>query len=339
MAAARGASRKIVPVGSDAKSAAGFLLAALPVLGALLTTLAITGDSIERMARNHPAASFAAFGCAALAVLLGAFAAFGVPKGSSAERPVVTIGLLLLGSALVFGVYAGIESWGDRAQPSITLRPKSSSKVAVSVSGSGLRSADHIVVEVEQLLRVVDDQGRVAWKMGQPLYGASLGPDRGGDVDYTVDLSLPPGDYDDLGARAWVGDEPAPCYTRGNTTGCVRVHVARPQERPQLSVFWETFVRSPRLLVRLKARNLPQRPSRSLALRVYGVVAGRSHRTLAEWALAPDVDGAFDRRLAVVVGRAFEDVCVVASVSSLEPPCPPPAEDGTVWARLAVPPA
>jgi hypothetical protein len=339
MAATRGASRKIVPVGSDAKSAAGFLLAALPVLGALLTTLAITGDSIERMARNHPAASFAAFGCAALAVLLGAFAAFGVPKGSSAERPVVTIGLLLLGAALVVGVYAGVESWGDRAQPSITLRPKSSSKVAVSVNGSGLRSTDHIVVEVEQLLRVVDSQGHMTWKAGQPLYGASLGPDRAGEVDYTVDLSLPPGDFDDLGARAWVGGEPAPCYTRGNTTGCVRVHVSRPQERPQLSVVWETFVRAPRLLVRLKARNLPQRPSRSLVLRVYGQLGTQAPRVLAAWALAPDVDGVFDRRLAVVVGRAFSDVCVVASVSTLEPACPPPVDDGTVWAQLAVPPA
>src|SRR5919198_2661510 len=137
MAATRAAARRLLPVGSDAKGAAGFLLAALPVLGALLTTLAITGDSIERMARNHPLASFAAFGCAAVAVLLGALAAFGVPKGSRAERPLVLAGLLLLGSALVLGVYAGVASWGDRAQPSITLRPKSPSKVAVSVSGSG----------------------------------------------------------------------------------------------------------------------------------------------------------------------------------------------------------
>ena len=149
---------------------------------------------------------------------------------------------------------------------------------------------------------------------------------------------MPPGDFDDVGARAWVGDEPRPCYTRGNTTGCVRVHLPRPQERPQLSVEWETYVKAPRLVVRVKARNLPQRPARWMSLRVYGT-GGAADRTLAEWSLAPDADGLFDRRVAVVVGHAFSDVCVVASASSKEPVCPPAVDDGTVWARLAVPAA
>ena len=60
---------RFLPVGKDAKGAAGFLLAALPALGALLTALAITGDLVGRMARNHPWATFGAFGCAASAVL------------------------------------------------------------------------------------------------------------------------------------------------------------------------------------------------------------------------------------------------------------------------------
>jgi hypothetical protein len=136
-----------------------------------------------------------------------------------------------------------------------------------------------------------------------------------------------------------VGDEPRQCYSRGNTTGCVRVHIPRPQERPQLSVVWETFVRAPRLLVRLKARNLAQRPARSMTLLVYGIAPGQPRRTLAEWSLAPDAQGEFDRRLAVVVGRAFSDVCVVASISTREPDCPSPVEAGTVWTLLAVPAA
>jgi hypothetical protein len=40
-----------------------------------------------------------------------------------------------------------------------------------------------------------------------------------------------------------------------------------------------------------------------------------------------------------VVGRAYSDVCVVASISMREPACPAPAEDGTVWTQLAVPAA
>src|SRR5205814_365459 len=159
---------------------------------------------------------------------------------------------------------AGVRTWGDRAQPSITITPKRGSLVTVSVKASGLRSTDHLLVQVEQL-------GRTG-RPGQELYGASLGPDTSGDVEQTVDVPLPAGDFDDVGAKAWVGAEPEDCYRTGNSTGCVHVHVSRPQERPQLAVDWETFVRAPRILIRLKAHNLPPHPSRSLTLRVYGVV-------------------------------------------------------------------
>jgi hypothetical protein len=330
---------RFLPVGKEAKGAAGFLLAALPALGAVLTALAISGDLIGRMARNHPLASFGAFGCAALAVFLGAVAAFGLQEGSHEERGALSLGILVLGAALVFGVYAGVETWGDRAQPSITVTPKSGSVVAVSVHGIGLRSSDHLVVEVEQLLRTGNPRGQESWQAGEPLYGASLGPNSSGEIDQTVNLSLPAGDFDDLGARAWVGDEPLPCYTRGNTTGCVRVHIPRPQERPQLSVIWETYVKAPRLLIRLKAKNLPQRPARSMTLRVFGLASGQPRRNLAEWSLAPNAGGEFDRSLSVVVGRAYSDVCVVASISTREPECPAPVENGTVWTQLAIPPA
>lgn len=322
---------RFLPVGKDAQGAARFLLAALPALGALLTALAITGDLVGRMARNHPWATFASFGCAALAVFLGAVAAFGLRENSDLERRVLYLGLVVLGTALVMTVYAGVRTWGDRPQPSIAITPKRGSLVTVTVHGSGLRSSDHLIVEVEQLLH--------GSRPGQELYRASLGPDASGDVEQTIDVPLPAGDFDDVGARAWVGDEPKDCYRNGGSTGCVRVHVSRPQERPQLSVDWETFVRAPRVLIRLKAHNLPQRPSRSMTLRVYGLVPGQPSRVLAEWSLAPDADGSFDRRLSVVVGHAFSDVCIVASTTTREPVCPAPVDDGTVWTQLAVPAA
>jgi hypothetical protein len=317
--------------GKDVKGAAGFLLAGVPALASLLAAISITGDTAGRMARNHPTSTIAAFGLAAVAVFLGAFAAFGVPAGSRGERNAIYAGLVALAAALALGIYASVETWGDRPQPSITLRPRTPSTVTVTVTASGLRRGDHIAVEVEQLLR----GGDRSWKPGLPLYGASLGPNGDGEVKQTVDLLVPPGDFDDIGARAWVGDEPAPCYGRGTTTGCVRVHLPRPQERPQLAVSWETFVAAPRLLVKLKARN--QQPARWVALRVFGVNEGQAPRTLAEWSLAPDADGLFDRRVAVVAGHRYADVCVVASTTTREPGCPPADDEGTVWARLAVP--
>jgi len=98
-------------------------------------------------------------------------------------------------------------------------------------------------------------------------------------------------------------------------------------------------VRAPRISIRLKAHNLPQRPTRSMTLRVYGFAPGLPARVLAEWVLAPDADGSFDRRLSVVVGHAFSDVCVVASTVTRGPACPAPVDDGTVWLQLAVPSA
>jgi hypothetical protein len=330
---------RFLPVGKGVKGAAGFLLAAIPALGAVLTALAVTGGLIGRMARDHPLASYGAFGLAVLAIFAGAVAAFALRAGSVEEQVAIYAGLGLIVASLLFGVYAGVQTWGDRVQPSIMLTPKAGQSVAVAVRGAGLRSSDHVFVEVDQLLRATSDAGRLTWKAGQPLYGASLGPNGDGEIQYSVEIPLPAGDYDDLGARVWVGDEPKACYAHGNTTGCVRVHVPRPQERPQLSVFWETFVRAPRLLVRLRARNLPQRPPRSMTLRVYGITAEQARRNLAEWSLAPDANGEFDRRLAVVVGHAFTDVCVVASTSTRTPACPAPDEVGTVWSQLAVPAA
>src|SRR2546430_6006615 len=137
---------RFLPIGKDAKSAAGFLLAALPALGALLTALAISGDLIGRMARNHPLASFGAFGSAALAVFLGAIAGFALREGSAEERGVLYAGIGLLGASLLFGVYAGVKTWGDRAQPSITVTPNFFLKVAAPPRVTPLPSTDPLLV-------------------------------------------------------------------------------------------------------------------------------------------------------------------------------------------------
>jgi len=147
--------------GKDVKGAAAFLLAGVPALASLLAAIAVTGNTAGRMARNHPTATIVAFGLAAVAVFLGAFAAFGVAAGSRAERNAIYTGIAALAAALAFGTYAAVATWGDRPQPSITLRPKTPSTVTVTVTASGLRRGDHISVEVDQLLR-----GGDSWKPG-----------------------------------------------------------------------------------------------------------------------------------------------------------------------------
>src|SRR5690348_13844874 len=76
---------RFLPVGKGVRGAAGFLLAAIPALGAVLTGLAITGGLVGHMARDHPLASYGAFG---LAVVVGhAFADVCVVASTSTREP------------------------------------------------------------------------------------------------------------------------------------------------------------------------------------------------------------------------------------------------------------
>src|SRR6185312_11349941 len=76
---------RFLPVGKGVKGAAGFLLAAIPALGAVLTGLAITGGLVGHMARDHPLATYGAFGLAVLAIFAGSVAAFALRDGSPEE--------------------------------------------------------------------------------------------------------------------------------------------------------------------------------------------------------------------------------------------------------------
>ena len=105
---------RFLPVGKGVKGAAGFLLAAIPALGAVLTGLAITGGLVGHMARDHPLASYGAFGLAVLAIFAGGLAAFGLREGSTEEQVAIYAGLGLVVASLLFGVYAGVQTWGDR---------------------------------------------------------------------------------------------------------------------------------------------------------------------------------------------------------------------------------
>lgn len=83
---------RFLPVGKGVKGAAGFLLAAIPALGAVLTGLAITGGLVGHMARDHPLASYGAFGLAVLAIFAGAVAAFALREGSTEEQVAIYAG-------------------------------------------------------------------------------------------------------------------------------------------------------------------------------------------------------------------------------------------------------
>src|SRR5439155_3300889 len=101
---------RFLPVGKGVKGAAGFLLAAIPALGDVLTGLAITGGLVGHMARDHPLASYGAFGLAVLAIFPGAVATFAFREASAEEEVAIYAGLGQLFASLLFGFYAGHET-------------------------------------------------------------------------------------------------------------------------------------------------------------------------------------------------------------------------------------
>lgn len=322
-------------VGDSSKPAAAFLLGALTLLGTLLGLLQITNETVVNLARDQGRLTAGAFAFAVAALIAGALGAWVFAAGSTGERRAFSVGIILLGVGLLLGVIGSVRYWGQHSQPSITASPTvDGSAVDVAVRGRGLRSSDHLVVSVEQLLRTRRPGGGYSYVPGLPLYGASLGPNAAGEVDQKITVKLPPGDFDDLQARVWVGEQPADCYRRGNTTGCVTVHVARRAERPQLRLTWGPKERASRTLrINLSAQNIP---GRAIYLLVTGTASQGRPRSLAEWALAPNARGDFQQSLSVLIPKRFLSVCVAASTQAKNPTCSPNRGMGKVWARLAV---
>ena len=275
------------------------------------------------MARNHPFATLGAFGCAVLAVFLGAVAAYGLHEGSIGERRVVQLGLVVLGPSLVLGVYAGVETWGDRTEPSITVTPRSGSVVTVSVSGTGLRSSDHLIVEVEQLLRVARRARRARLEDGAAaLRRLARAERRRGDLAHRQP-QLPAGDFDDLGARAWVGDEPKPCYgQRQHDRLRARPHPAAAGAAAALRQPGRPSSGPRGCWCGSRRATSAQRPALSMTLRVYGIAAGAAAAPPRRVVARPRRRRHVRPPPAIVVGHAFSDVCVVASISSRDPACP-----------------
>src|SRR5437762_1010049 len=129
---------RFLPVGKGVKGAAGFLLAAIPALGAVLTGLAVTGGLVGHMARDHPLASYGAFGLAVLAIFAGALATFAFRAGS-AEEPIASYAGRRA-TTTISGHEPGLARSRRRAMPRATRLGASASMSHVPRSGRSWRS-------------------------------------------------------------------------------------------------------------------------------------------------------------------------------------------------------
>lgn len=314
---------------------AGWLLAGLATLTGVFTAVGVGTSELPHVWRNHAGLSHLAVTLVLVAIALGATAGWILKKDSHWERKLLLIGNALLGLGLVLAAWAAMATATDRPAPSVTavaMRTKSGTVLKVTASDNNLTAKEHLSLMVEPLFEVGAADESVQYRIGRPLYSASLGPDRDGEINRSASVEIPPGHFEDVGVRASV-DPTTPCYETHTTTGCAVVRVRQDPERPQLSFAWRKGRRGAhRLIVHLRALDMPFTSMRLLARSLRP-----KRRLLAHLRLAPDLHGGFDRTLALPVGRA-RSVCVSASTTRAPLRCPPRKRSDPSWAKLTVPP-
>jgi hypothetical protein len=197
----------------------------------------LDSTELQRVWRNHTLLSHASVTLVLLAVALGATAGWVLRAGDPRERGVLLWGNGLLGAGLIFGAWAGMATATDRPAPTVVaaaIATRGGTVLNVLASDSNLRAEEHLSVMVEPLFETGGAGEQVRYRAGRPLYSASLGPDKDGEVRRSIRVEIPSGGFDDVGVRASVGP-PAPCHEEEDTTGCVVVQVRRGREEPWLS--------------------------------------------------------------------------------------------------------
>jgi len=312
---------------------AGWLLAGLTLLAGVLTAVGVATDDLTSVWRNHQLLSFASLTLILVAMALGAAAGWILTANTPAERTCLLVGNGLLGLGLIFAAWAGLALASDRPEPTITAKPVQSggkTMLDIVVENSKLRDDEDLSVTVEPLFETRRGEG-AHFKVGKPLYSASLGPNAKGDVERTIRVDIPPGEFRDIGARAWVGS-PSPCYDERATTGCVVVRLPPRTQEPQLTFRWKRASRAgASLRVHVTALDIP---NGSLQLRAQSVTPRR--RLLAQAMLAPNLHGDVDHVFNLPV-KGTRIVCVAAGTGERRLQCPPQDRGSPSWARLRVP--
>jgi len=329
-----GLQEAVTPEIGPPNKRAAFLLGALALIATVTTALGVASNDLPSLWRNQPVLSYAAVTLILAAIALGAVAGWILKAEKQPERVCLLVGNGLLGLGLVLLAWAALAFAGDRPEPSITATPivnNGQTQLEVTVENSKLSSGEDLTVSVDPLTKVERLGEERHYNVGRPLFSASYGPNKDGDVNRTITLDVPPGEFDDIGVRAWV-DDPTACNDIHASTGCVVVRVPIRKEQPQLSFKWVKAGKAgPRLRVHLTALDIP---GRSIQFRAQA--AKPRGGLLAQANLAPNLAGDIDANFMLPV-KGARVVCVAASTDQPRLRCPPVDRSNPAWARLRVP--
>lgn len=324
--------KKALPQVGEANKGALYLVGGLTVFTAMLGTLGIAAEEIDDLFRDHQALSYLAVGGVIIGVAAGLLASYATGIGTDAEGRWLKVGLASLGIGLLAGACSVVASAGERTQPtaiaSVT-RTASATTLTANVSASGLRPSDNVAVVVEPLLL---GSGERLEESG-PIYTATLSPGDDGRVDEAIEVEIPPGNFREIGIKAWTGELPGNCYAKQSATGCFTLQLNRRPEPPQFDLAWKTR-KSGRteLTFALQARDITGRELHYLLLGF----GERGRVRLAEGRFYPSFLAKVEETLRVPVPPRVRTICLAASTSEPLRGCPE-RDSATTWLRSRVP--
>lgn len=308
----------------------GWLAVALTTFAALFGAVGIgTGDT-PRVLRNHalPASiTFAAVIAAGVCIAAAGWMVSDPPK----EKKLIRLSTLALVIAAFGALWAGIASARERPEPAVTGQivadAHGESVLRFGVKDSGLRSADRMTVAITAIPEVTGAQPPPT-----TLYAAALGPDSSGNVDHSGEVAIPPAPENNIELQAWVGRRHSCTDETIASTGCIKLHITRLFEKPQLTLTWDAPSRSSDgLKIAVSAHDLA---SHRVVLRV---LDADSQQSLLEAHWPSDDVGDVEQTITATVPRSTKRLCVAASTTESSPSCTVPEGSGDATVLTTVP--
>lgn len=315
-------------------SSSAWLTATFATFGVLLTAVGIGTGDVPRVLRNHHGLAIVTFIAILVAAVFVVVAGWFASKG--AEKVLIVGSTIALVVAAVAALLTGIASATESPEPAVTAQVVSgehgASMLRFAVTDSGLHSSGRM-----SMLITAIPESTVGSSSPTVLYAAAMGPDSSGNVDHSGELAIPPAPDNDIEVQAWVGTRHT-CKQEGPiaSTGCIKLHITRLFEKPQLTLTWGSADHSGAgLTATVTAHDLA---NHRLVLSVIDQTTRHPHSLLkASW--PSDSTGAVNESIAAIIPRDAEQLCVVASTTEATPSCTAPEGSGDATVVTNVPPA
>jgi hypothetical protein len=200
------------------------LLGGAAVLQTVLTLVGVSNGGIAGMVINHRSWVSIGFGAVGGAVAIGAVVvAFKIDNVW-----VWRLGTVLLIAGIAITGYVALVGPAVAKTPDIDVSLSQSSEglvltAHVKVSGIPENKEYWFEVDAREYKQEPNNGGKYV-SLGTPLYQNQLGADSEGDIDTTVTIPLPPGNYPALSVEAWSGPHAGPCGSLEVPGGAALAH-------------------------------------------------------------------------------------------------------------------